>query len=72
MIKKAGYNISGVIFLTTKVEQLLREILALPPLERENLLKLLNDRIELCGWLKVSETAFSDWNNEEDAVYDHI
>jgi len=61
-----------VISVVTKVERLLREILALPPLERENLLKALNDRIELRGWLKASETAFSDWANEEDAVYDRI
>ncbi|WP_123926999.1 hypothetical protein [Thermodesulfitimonas autotrophica] len=30
------------------------------------------DRIELLGWLKLSEPAFSDWDNPEDAAYDRI
>ena len=32
----------------------------------------LNENLELLGSLKVAESAFNDWDNEEDSVYDQI
>ncbi len=32
--------------------------------------ELLNESIELLGWLKIAELTFSEWDNEEDSAYD--
>lgn len=37
-----------------------------------NMADLLNENNELLGSLKVAESAFSDWDNEDDAVYDKL
>lgn len=34
--------------------------------------EILNESLELLGSLKVAESAFSDWDNEEDSVYDQV
>lgn len=34
--------------------------------------ELLNESIELLGSLKVAESAFSEWDNDEDSVYDQV
>ncbi len=34
--------------------------------------EILHESLELLGALRVAETAFSDWDNEEDSVYDDV
>jgi hypothetical protein len=34
--------------------------------------KLLGISAEEFGWLKLSESAFAFWENEEDAIYDQL
>ncbi|WP_156896851.1 hypothetical protein [Desulfovirgula thermocuniculi] len=58
--------------MTTRVERLYQEIEKLEPVELQELLNKMADRIELLGWLKLAESAFSDWENEEDVVYDQL
>ncbi len=68
----ACYNTPGVMSVTTRVERLYQEIEKLEPVELQELLNKMADRIELLGWLKLAESAFSDWENEEDVVYDQL
>ncbi|MGB9858962.1 MAG: hypothetical protein ACPLQP_03395 [Moorellaceae bacterium] len=58
--------------MSARVERLFQEIEALSPGELRDLLERMADRIELLGWLKVAETAFSDWENPEDEAYDQL
>jgi hypothetical protein len=67
-----GYNGLGVVVMSAKVEQLHKEIESLTSEELRELLGRMADRIELLGWLKVSESAFSDWDNPEDEAYDRL
>ena len=62
-LKKKGGNC-----VSSKVDRLLREIEDLEPREFRELLERMSDKTELLGWLKVSESAFADWDNPEDAV----
>ncbi|TEB04756.1 hypothetical protein Psch_03518 [Pelotomaculum schinkii] len=55
-----------------KVDRVLQEIENFTAAEIRELLKKMAERIELLGWLKVADTAFSEWDNEEDAVYDQL
>jgi len=32
----------------------------------------LEDLVENLGWLRLAESSFSFWNNEEDSVYDRL
>lgn len=48
------------------------EILAKKSDEEDGMINLLEESIELLGNLKVSEPAFADWDNEEDAAYDQV
>lgn len=48
------------------------EILAKKSEEGDGMINALEESIELLGNLKVAESAFADWDNEEDAVYDRI
>lgn len=68
----ACYNIPGVISVSARVERVYQEIEKLDPGELRELLNKMADRIELLGWLKLAEPIFSDWENEEDAVYDQL
>lgn len=68
----ACYNIPGVISVSARVERVYQEIEKLDPNELRELLNKMADRIELLGWLKLAEPVFSDWENEEDAVYDQL
>lgn len=58
--------------MSARVEKLYREIESLTSEELRELLSRMADRIELLGWLKLSEPAFSDWDNPEDAAYDQL
>lgn len=40
--------------------------------EREDMITALEENIELLGSLKIAESVFEDWDNEEDAVYDQV
>jgi len=68
----ASYNNPGVIAMASRVERLCKEIESLTSQELRELLDRLADRIELLGWLKLAESAFSDWDNQEDEVYDQL
>jgi len=48
------------------------EILAKKSEEEDDMITALEESIELLGSLKVAESAFADWDNEEDAVYDQV
>lgn len=48
------------------------EILAKNSEEEAGMINLIKDSIELLSSLKVAESAFTDWDNEEDAVYDQV
>jgi len=48
------------------------EQLALDEVGANKIGELLNENIELLGSLKIAESAFSEWDNEEDSVYDQI
>ena len=67
-----SYNNPGVVAMTSRVEQLCKEIESLTSQELRELLDRLADRIELLGWLKLAESAFSDWDNREDGVYNRL
>ena len=55
-----------------RVDRIFREIESFTDEEIRILLMKMAERIELLGWLKVAETSFSEWENEEDSVYDRI
>lgn len=68
------YN-SRVISMSAKVDKLLQELQSFTVEEiKEFLIKAVAifDRLELLGWLRTAEPAFSDWDNEEDACYDEL
>ncbi len=68
----ACYNIFEVMILSSKVEQILKDVRMLSPAELKELVnKITNDR-DLVGWLKLAEQPFSDWDNPEDEVYDQL
>jgi hypothetical protein len=48
------------------------EILAKKSEEEDGMINVLEESIELLGNLKVAESAFADWDNNEDAVYDQV
>ncbi|MCL6446942.1 MAG: hypothetical protein K6U04_02145 [Armatimonadetes bacterium] len=58
--------------MPAKVDMLLKEIDGLTDEEMRDFLNKIADRLELLGWLRVAEPAFSDWDNEEDAIYDNV
>jgi len=58
--------------MSLRVNQLLQEIERLNDNELRELIAIMADKFELLGWLKASESAFSDWDNEEDSVYDDL
>ncbi|MGC8487288.1 MAG: hypothetical protein ACP5QO_03570 [Clostridia bacterium] len=55
------------------LDDLTREILALPHQEQRELLRRLRLRLHIpdeeWGWLKANESAFAFWDNPEDGVY---
>ncbi|MDR9785814.1 MAG: hypothetical protein RJR37_00785 [Peptococcaceae bacterium MAG4] len=61
--------------MSANVDRLLQEIQKLTIDEIKELLAKVAaayDIFELMGWLKIAESAFVDWDNEEDAVYDRL
>ena len=69
------YHSPGVIAVSAKVDRLFQEIKSLTTEEiKELLLRIATtyDFFELMGWLKVAESAFAEWDNEEDAAYDQL
>lgn len=66
------YHNPGVIYVSARVDKLLKEIECLSEDEVKELIARTIDKFELLGWLKVAESAFSDWDNEEDAAYDNL
>lgn len=72
---------ASIEHLTTEIEKLSsieRQEMAKKLLEKMNndeilqLLEKLKDNMELFGLLKITETVFEDWDNEEDSIYDHL
>ena len=72
---------ANIEHLTTEIEKLSsieRQEMAKKLLEKMNndeilqLLEKLKDNMELFGLLKITETVFEDWDNEEDGIYDHL
>lgn len=72
---------ASIEHLTTEIEKLSsieRQEMAKKLLEKMNndeilqLLEKLKDNMELFGLLKITETVFEDWDNEEDGIYDHL
>jgi ribosomal protein L9 len=72
---------ANIEHLTTEIEKLSsieRQEMAKKLLEKMNndeimqLLEKLKDNMELFGSLKITETVFEDWENEEDSIYDHL
>lgn len=62
----------GVPEMSGRVDEVLRLVDDFSYGEMQEFVARLADKLELLGWLKVAEVVFSDWDNEEDAVYDHI
>jgi len=55
-----------------RVDRIFQEIESFTAEEVRALLLKMADRFELLGWLKASETSFSEWDNPEDSVYDRV
>ena len=49
-----------------KVSEFVKEILD------DYLRRNIPENEEISGMMKLSETSFNEWDNEEDAVYDHL
>ncbi|MCY0865422.1 MAG: hypothetical protein OWQ57_10760 [Sulfobacillus sp.] len=62
--------------MSASLEHILEEIVALSPQDKARLLRRLREVLSLDSddWarLKVAEAAFSFWDNESDADYDHL
>ncbi|MEW6172335.1 MAG: hypothetical protein AB1510_04615 [Bacillota bacterium] len=56
--------------MSRKEEKILEAINELTPEELRELFGRITDHIELNSFLKLAEPTFSDWDNEEDAVYE--
>ena len=58
------------------LEQIERAIKQLDEADQQKLLRdlpnLLKINAESFWWLKIAEPSFAFWDNEEDAVYDHL
>lgn len=72
---------SNIEQLSTEIEKLTsdeKQEMAKKLLDKMNndeimqLLEKLKDKMEVYGMLKVVEPVFSDWDNEEDSVYDNL
>jgi len=62
--------------LSPRVRQVVRIIQEFKTQERDQFLQLLptllNISLKDYGWLKMAESSFEFWDNEEDAVYDRL
>lgn len=58
--------------MSARVDRIFEEMQKFTAEEIRALIMKMADRFELLGWLKAIEPVFSDWDNEEDAVYDEI
>lgn len=60
----------------SKVEEVLQHVSKLTKLDQlrvfHDLRHRLQDDVDQMGYLKLSEEAFEDWNNEEDDVYNEL
>lgn len=70
--KMLVYNGAEVISMSSKVEKLLQELKGFTTEEIKELITKIAEKYELQGWLNVSESAFADWDNEEDSIYDRL
>jgi hypothetical protein len=63
-------------FLTPRVQQAVHIVQEFEAEEREQFLsllpRLLGISLEDYGWLKLAESSFEFWDNEEDAIYDQL
>ena len=66
------YNSTEVISMSAKVEKLLQELKGFTTEEIKELITKIAEKYELQGWLNVSESAFADWDNGDDSIYDHL
>lgn len=55
-----------------RVDKVIKEIEKFTEEEVKELLKKMAEKMELLGWLKVADSVFAEWDNEEDAVYDQF
>ena len=55
-----------------RVDRIMQEINRLSADELQHLLRRITDRLEILGMLKIVESVFADWDNEEDSVYDDL
>lgn len=65
-----------VSLLSPRVQQAVQIIREFKPQERHEFLRLLPDLLHISpedyGWLRLVESAFEFWDNEEDAIYDQL
>lgn len=54
--------------MSSRVDRVLEEIQNFSAEEIRSLIMKMAERYEHVGWLMTAETAFSDWDNEEDAI----
>ena len=62
--------------LSPRVQQAVQIIQEFKAQERDQFLHLLPNLLSISpedyGWLRLAESAFEFWNNEEDAIYDRL
>ena len=65
-----------VSILSPRVRQAVHIIQEFEAQERDQFLSLLPNLLNISsedyGWLKLAESAFGFWDNEEDAIYDQL
>ena len=67
---------STVSLLSPRVQQVVRIIEEFEAEERGQFLRLLPSLLSISpedyGWLRLAESSFEFWDNEEDAIYDQM
>ncbi len=65
-----------MVQLNPKVKQVAEAIESFSPDDQRQLISILPSLLKIppedYSWLKLAESAFTFWDNEEDAVYDHL
>ncbi len=71
-----GQRMATVSPLSPRVQQVVQIIQEFKIQERDQFLHLLPNLLSISpedyGWLKMAESAFKFWDNEEDAIYDRL
>jgi len=71
-----GRRMATVSSLSPRVQQVVQIIQEFKIQERDQFLHLLPNLLSISpedyGWLKMAESAFKFWDNEEDAIYDRL